>query len=81
MVKIFCSPFEALVYRYKHSEAELEWAKQICSAYGAEPSKEDSDNLYNFVMDVFNAGRVSGVRQERYRRREAGQEWFPDLQY
>lgn len=46
-----------------------------------ELGKEDGDNLYNFVMDVFNAGRVSGVRQERYRRREARQEWFPDLQY
>ena len=65
------SPVEVLVFRKEHSPAEMAWAEKISAMYGARPLKNDAENFYTFVLDVFHAGEISGKRGERAKRREA----------
>ncbi len=68
-IQINCTPIEAVKRRKEHSPEELDWAQEIMEIYGCRPTdKENAKNLRNFVMDVFAAGRMSGVREERARR-------------
>ena len=66
--QILCTPIEGLKLRQKHSTEELAWAEEMASFYGARPIKENADNFYTFVADVFYAGQISGVRRERARK-------------
>ena len=66
--QIFCTPIEGLKLRQKHSTEELAWAEEMASFYGARPIKENVDNFYAFIADVFHAGQISGVRRERARK-------------
>ena len=68
MIRILCTTREALKYRKRHTAEEMEWAKEISDFYCAHPIKRDASNFYTFVADVFAAGRISGVREERARR-------------
>lgn len=70
MKQILCTPREAVKYRQHRTSAELEWAEHIADLYSAHPIKRDAINFYTFVADVFAAGRISGVREERARRKE-----------
>lgn len=66
---ILCTPIEAVKRRREHTDEELAWAQEIMEFYCCHPiDKENAKNLCNFVMDVFAAGRMSGVREERARR-------------
>lgn len=68
---ILISPEEALKLRKEHDTSELAWAKQMADYYGCRPVKNNAENVYAFVADVFNAGRISGMREERAKRRKA----------
>lgn len=70
--KILCTPREAVKYRAERTFSEIEWAHEIANLYSARPLKSDALNFYTFVADVFAAGRISGVREERARRPEGG---------
>lgn len=37
----------------------------MADIFGAQPVKDDGDNLYHFLETIYNAGRVDGIRQER----------------
>lgn len=68
-IQINCTPAEAVKRRKEHTEEELNWAQEIMEFYGCRPiDKENARCMRNFVMDVFAAGRISGVREERARR-------------
>lgn len=69
--KIYCSPRDCVALRVPRTEAELDWAAEVSAYYVARPLKSDALHFYTFVADVFAAGRISGVREERERRREA----------
>lgn len=73
MHPILCTPREAVKYRQPRTRAELEWAEYIADLYTARPLKTDAINFYVFVADVFAAGRISGVREERARRKEGAE--------
>ena len=66
--QINCTPAECVKLRRKHSVDELEWAAEVMAYYGCRPRAEDGDNLREFIADVFAAGRISGVREERKRK-------------
>lgn len=70
--EINCTPVECVKLRKNHSPDELAWAAETMAFYGCRPMKGDGDNLCEFVADVFAAGRISGVREERKRRRRGG---------
>lgn len=67
--KINCTPVECVKLRRKHNSDLLDWASEVMAIYGCRPVKGDSDNLRTFVADVFAAGRISGVREERRKRK------------
>ena len=71
MNQILCTPREAIKYRQHRTPAELDWAETISDFYTAHPIKGDATNFYTFVAEVFAAGRISGVREERARRKGA----------
>lgn len=67
--RILCAPVECVKRRKEHNEEELAWAQEIMEMYGCRPiNKENARCMRDFVMDVFAAGRISGVREERARR-------------
>lgn len=66
MNPILCSPTECLQLRRPHSDEEMNWATETMHFYCCRPiNKESEQNLREFIMDVFAAGRISGVREER----------------
>ena len=67
--KINCTPLECVKLRRKHNSDLLDWASEVMAIYGCRPAKGDCDNLREFVADVFAAGRISGVREERRKRK------------
>lgn len=68
--QINCTPYECLKFRRCHTYRELAWASEIMVYYRCRPiSKADRMNFANFVADVFEAGRISGVREERNKRK------------
>ena len=69
MNQILCTPREAIKYRQNRTPAELDWAEAISDFYTARPFKGGASYFYTFVADVFAAGRISGVREERARRK------------
>lgn len=69
-MQIFCTPREAVKYRTFRTAEEIEWAETIADFYAARPIKTDAHNFYTFIADVFAAGRISGVREERARRKK-----------
>lgn len=67
--QILCTPIETVKRRKAHNEEELKWAQEIMEIYGCRPiDKENAGYLRIFIMDIFAAGRISGVREERARR-------------
>lgn len=69
VTQINCTPVECVKRRKEHSPEELDWAQEIMEMYGCRPiNKENARCMRNFVMDVFAAGRISGVREERAKR-------------
>ena len=70
--EINCTPAECVKLRRNHAPDELAWAAETMAFYGCRPMKGNGDNLREFVADVFAAGRISGVREERKRRRRGG---------
>lgn len=66
--EILITPEEALTLRKHHDESELAWAQKMASFYGCRPIKDNGVNFYTFVADVFHAGRISGLREERNKR-------------
>lgn len=70
--EINCTPIECVKLRKKHDPDMLSWADEILGIYCCRPMKGNSDNLREFVADVFSAGRISGVREERKRRNRTG---------
>lgn len=71
MRKILCTPCEAIKYRHPHTDEEMAWAVTVAISYDAQPIRGNAINFYKFVADVFSAGRISGVREERARRKKA----------
>ena len=69
--KIFISPGEAVRLRPQAFASELIWAAEMAKMYGAYPLDADSSSFYNFIIDVFHAGRISGKREDRARRKSA----------
>lgn len=64
-------PYEAVRLSKHHNQTwnEYSWARQMAALYQAVPIDEDCAlNFYKFVTDVFNAGVISGKRQERAKR-------------
>lgn len=73
MNAILCTPSEAVKYRVAHAPQELAWAKDMADMYCAHPLKSDASQFYIFLADIFTAGRISGVREERARRKGGAQ--------
>lgn len=67
--EINCTPVECVKLRRKHNSDLLDWASEIMEIYCCRPAKGNSDNLREFVADVFAAGRISGVREERRKKK------------
>ncbi len=67
---ILITPAQAMQLRVKPDIYMLEWARVMASFYGARPRKGNEDAVYTFIADVFRAGRISGIREERRRRRK-----------
>lgn len=66
---ILVTPVQAVKLRYEHTAEELAWAQEMMEIYGCRPiNAENADCMKRFVMDVFHAGRISGLRYERKRR-------------
>lgn len=66
--KIYVTPIESVKLRRAHTPEELEWADEMAAIYCCRPLKKDGDKFSIFVADVFAAGRISGVREERMKR-------------
>lgn len=77
--EINCTPVECVKLRRIHDSDLLDWAGEVMALYGCRPLKRDGDNLAIFVADVFNAGRVSGVREERRKRKRNAPTLLPIL--
>lgn len=71
---ILCSAIEAAkLRRHITGVEELHYAHKITELYGCKPiDQPDNWNLMIMISDVFNAGRISGIRQERRRRAAHG---------
>lgn len=68
--QINCTPYECIKFRKRHTDKELAWAAEIMACYRCRPiTKVDRMNFADFVADVFEAGRISGVREERKKRK------------
>ena len=71
--KILCTTVECIKLRENHSVEELAWAKDVADFYVARPlNKKNAECFYEFVADVFHAGRISGVREERAKKQKKG---------
>lgn len=68
---VLISPQEAVTLRPRDvSGSEYYWAAKIAEIYQAVPLETDKENFYRFIIDVFNAGRITGKRMERMRARK-----------
>ncbi len=69
--EILCSPVEAYKLRRKITTAlELNYAMRVMEYYNCPiDNSAYTWNLVCMIADVFNAGRISGIRQERKRRK------------
>lgn len=66
---ILCSPTESVKLRFDHTCSEMNWAMETMKIYSCRAVDQmDTWNLAIMIADVFNAGRISGIRQERRRR-------------
>lgn len=66
---IHCTPVECIKLRRRHTPEELLWAATVAGMYCCRPKNKDNERcLYEFIADVFAAGRISGVREERKKR-------------
>ena len=69
--EILVSPMDTVKLRPKDiSGEEYWWAKRIADIYQAVPLETDRDNFYRLIIDVFNAGRITGKRMERMKARK-----------
>lgn len=68
MPSIYISPVEAVELAYPEQMHSQEFSRQMARIFCAKPLKSDAENFYHFLDTVFNAGRISGIRQERSRR-------------
>lgn len=68
--EILCSPEEAFKLRgHITTMAELCFARKVMRDYSCKPIDDANDwNLTCMIADVFNAGKITGIRQERKRR-------------
>ena len=63
------TPAEA-IRLHKFADIRPMWfVRTMMNAYSAHPVEGDDWNLTAFLIDVFNAGRVDGIRCERARRK------------
>lgn len=60
---------EAFVLREQVYLNQINFVKDMADIYGCHPLKTNTFDFYCFLATIFNAGRVSGIRQERERRR------------
>ena len=66
------TPVEAVRRRKHHTCAPADFCIEMMRLYGCKPVSGDADNLIFFLIDVFWAGWVAGIRHERARRRKGG---------
>jgi len=77
--QINCTPSECIKFRKDHTLEELNWAAEAMFYYRCYPiDKEARMNTTEFVADVFEAGRISGVRAER-KKRHSNSQTFANL--
>ena len=71
MIEIYIDPIEAVELSGLSGVNSRLFSEQISRIYSAKPLRACEEEFYTFVDAVFNAGRVSGIRQERLRRKGA----------
>lgn len=67
--KVFIDPIEAVALSHTTQTGSHDLLWNICRIYGAWPLKAHEQDFFSFLSTVFNAGRVSGIRQERAKRK------------
>lgn len=68
MDRVYESVIEACHLRVFMPDSR-EFVKGMADAYGCRPLEADSENLYDFLQAVYNAGRIAGIRSERQKGR------------
>lgn len=71
MNEIYIDPIEAAELAGMGGVDSRHFSKQMCRIYSAKPLRACEEEFYAFIDAIFNAGRVSGIRQERLRRKGA----------
>ena len=66
------TPVEVIRRRSFHTWAPGDFCMEMLKIYGCKPVSGDSFNLISFLIDIFWAGWVAGIRHERARRRKGG---------
>lgn len=71
MNEIYIDPIEAVELSGLGGVNSRYFSEQMCRIYSAKPLRACEEEFYSFVDAIFNAGRVSGIRKERIRRKGA----------
>ena len=59
-----------VVKLHKHTTVEhADFIMHMMKIYGCNPVEDDDWNLLCFLLGIFNAGKIEGIREERYRRK------------
>lgn len=74
MNEIYIDPIEAVELSHLCRVNSRNFSEQISRIYSAKPKKSCEKEFFTFLDAIFNAGRVSGIRQERLRRKGAKQQ-------
>lgn len=69
MDEIYIDPIEAVELSYLCRVNSRQFSKQISRIYVARPLESCEEDFYAFLDAIFNAGRVSGIRQERRKKK------------
>lgn len=69
MNEIYIDPIEAVELSHLCRVNSRQFSKQISRIYSAKPKKSCEEEFYTFLDAIFNAGRVSGIRQERRKKK------------
>lgn len=64
------TPVEVVRRRKFHTVAPASFCIEMMKLYGCKPVSGDADNLIFFLIDIFWAGWVAGIRHERARRKK-----------
>ena len=68
MDELRITPAEAIRLRPFNTMREWRFVRAMMQAYGAHPIEGDDFAFSTFLIDIFNAGRVDGIRSERARK-------------